>query len=53
MILQIHDELLFEAPPGEVGQVTALVRECMESPYQLDVPLKVDIGTGHSWAEAH
>ena len=53
MILQIHDELLFEAPENEVEQVTALVRECMEQPYELDVPLKVDIGTGESWAEAH
>ena len=53
MILQIHDELLFEAPKNEVEQVTTLVRECMEHPYELDVPLKVDIGTGNSWAEAH
>ena len=53
MILQIHDELLFEAPKNEVDQVTELVRECMEQPYQLDVPLKVDIGSGNSWAEAH
>ncbi len=53
MILQIHDELLFEAPKNEVDQVTELVRECMEHPYELDVPLKVDIGSGNSWAEAH
>ena len=53
MILQIHDELLFEAPSGEVDQVIAVVRECMEHPYELEVPLKVDIGTGASWADAH
>ena len=53
MILQIHDELLFEAPGNEVDQVTALVRDCMEMPCELDVPLKVDIGNGSSWAEAH
>ena len=53
MILQIHDELLFEAPSNEVAHVTELVRECMERPYDLEVPLKVDIGAGASWAEAH
>ena len=53
MVLQIHDELLFEAPKAEVEQVTEVVRECMENPYELAVPLKVDIGTGASWAEAH
>jgi DNA polymerase I len=53
MILQIHDELLFEAPPNEVDEVTNVVRESMEQPYDLDVPLKVDIGIGTSWAEAH
>ena len=50
MILQIRDELLFEAPKSEVVEV---VRQCMERPCELDVPLKVDIGTGASWAEAH
>lgn len=53
MILQIHDELLFEAPPNEVDDIVALVRDCMEHPHELSVPLKVDIGTGSSWAEAH
>ena len=53
MVLQIHDELLFESPPEEVEEVVQLVRECMEQPYELEVPLKVDIGTGASWAEAH
>ena len=53
MMLQIHDELLFEAPENEVKRVAEVVRECMEHPCELDVPLKVDIGTGGSWAEAH
>ena len=53
MILQIHDELLFEAPPAEVEDVIQVVRECMEKPCELAVPLKVDIGSGNSWAEAH
>jgi DNA polymerase-1 len=52
MVLQIHDELLFEAPQNEVAEVTNIVRQCMQHPYTLDVPLKVDIGTGTSWAEA-
>jgi DNA polymerase I len=53
MILQIHDELIFEAPADEVDKVTTLVRDCMEQPYELAVPLKVDIGSGESWAAAH
>ncbi|MDA7980466.1 MAG: DNA polymerase I [Pirellulales bacterium] len=53
MALQIHDELLFEAPENELPQVLKVVRSCMEQPYELDVPLKVDIGSGTSWAEAH
>lgn len=53
MVLQIHDELLFESPENEVDEVLGIVRECMEHPYELKVPLKVDIGTGTSWAEAH
>jgi DNA polymerase-1 len=52
MVLQIHDELLFEAPNNEVADITHIVRQCMEHPRPLDVPLKVDIGTGASWAEA-
>ncbi|MCP4919809.1 MAG: DNA polymerase I [Proteobacteria bacterium] len=53
MLLQIHDELIFEAPPGEVDAACALIRRCMEHPLDLSVPLKVDIGCGASWAEAH
>ena len=53
MVLQIHDELLFEAPENEVDAVIDVIRDCMERPYELEVPLKVDIGTGASWAEAH
>ncbi len=53
MLLQVHDELVFEAPEAEVEQVTALVREAMESVHPLRVPLKVDVGVGASWAEAH
>ena len=53
MLLQIHDELLFESPPAEVERVSALVREEMENVHSLDVPLVVDVGVGDNWAEAH
>lgn len=52
MLLQIHDELLFEAPPEELEEAVALIRDRMEHAYPLDVPLVVDIGWGASWAEA-
>jgi DNA polymerase-1 len=50
MLLQVHDELLFEAPPGEVERLQALAAEVMESALALDVPLKVDVKTGADWA---
>jgi DNA polymerase I len=53
MLLQVHDELLFEAPEKEVEQVQRLVRESMEGVMALRVPLRVDLGTGANWAEAH
>jgi DNA polymerase-1 len=53
MILQVHDELVFEVPAGEVDEMEKLVRACMESALELDVPLVVDIGTGNNWLEAH
>ncbi|MEE9269352.1 MAG: DNA polymerase I [Candidatus Krumholzibacteria bacterium] len=53
MILQVHDELLLEAPEREVPEVTVLVREAMEGAMSLRVPLKVDIGLGRNWLEAH
>jgi DNA polymerase-1 len=53
MILQIHDELLFEAPEAELEAVKTLVRHEMESAFALDVTLKVDVGAGLNWAEAH
>jgi len=52
MLLQVHDELLFEAPEDEVPRLEALAREVMESAMALDVPLKVDIKTGADWAQA-
>jgi DNA polymerase-1 len=52
MLLQVHDELLFEAPPEEIAALQDLAREVMESAMALAVPLKVDIKTGADWAEA-
>lgn len=51
MLLQIHDELVFEVPPGELEALEACVREEMESVAQLAVPLKVDVKCGTTWAE--
>ena len=53
LILQIHDELVFEVPEGELEEIKALVREEMEGVVKLYIPLKVDIGVGKNWAEAH
>jgi len=52
MLLQVHDELLFESPADECGRLEGLAREVMESAMTLDVPLKVDIKTGADWAQA-
>lgn len=53
MIMQVHDELVFEVPMGKVEVISALVREQMEGAMQLSVPLKVGIGVGNNWDEAH
>jgi len=53
MLLQVHDELLFEAPEGEKDTVMQLVKEEMENAIHLRVPLKVDMGIGKNWGEAH
>jgi DNA polymerase-1 len=52
LVLQVHDELLLEAPEPEVGPVKTLVREEMVEAYPLDPPLAVDVGAGADWAEA-
>lgn len=49
LILQVHDELIVEAPRAEVERVQTLLRDCMEGVVQLDVPLKADISTGGDW----
>jgi DNA polymerase-1 len=53
MLLQVHDELLFEAPEDEAAQLAELARGVMESAATLSVPLVVETGTGRTWAEAH
>ena len=53
MIIQIHDELVFEVPHKELSEVQPLVRSHMENALQLSVPIKVDMGSGRSWYEAH
>ena len=53
MILQIHDELLFDVPKAEVEQVKAIVKREMEGAMSLGVPLEVSVGSGRNWLEAH
>ncbi|MFI5309489.1 MAG: DNA polymerase, partial [Polyangiales bacterium] len=53
MLLTVHDELVFEAPASEHGQLESLVRDRMENVVSLDVPLVVDKGWGESWGKAH
>jgi DNA polymerase-1 len=53
MILTVHDELLFDVPRPELAEATTLVRTSMEDAMRLRVPLKVDIGVGANWLEAH
>jgi DNA polymerase-1 len=52
MLLQVHDELIFEVAPGELETVRELVTTQMGGATDLRVPLEVSTGTGHSWAEA-
>jgi DNA polymerase I len=52
MVLQVHDELVFEVTPGEGERLAELVRREMQGVYQLRVPLEVSMATGRSWAEA-
>jgi len=53
MILQVHDELVVEAPEAEADQVAGLVKEIMEKAESLRVPLVVEVGRGRNWDEAH
>jgi DNA polymerase-1 len=53
MILQVHDELVFEAVLDEVEVLSKLIKEKMESAIPMQVPMLVEVGTGHNWLEAH
>ena len=53
MLLQVHDELIFEVPEGEVDETAAIVTKKMEGAADLELPLVVDTGTGLNWDEAH
>ncbi len=53
LLLQVHDELLLEAPAAEAEQTARIVQATMQSAATLSVPLVVETGTGHSWAQAH
>ena len=53
MIMQVHDELVFEASASKVDEFSNKIQGFMENAYQLDIPLKVDVGIGASWQEAH
>ncbi|MDQ3648677.1 MAG: DNA polymerase I [Acidobacteriota bacterium] len=52
MVMQVHDELLIEAPTEETERVAALLKREMESAVELDVPLKVEVGIGDNWMDA-
>lgn len=52
MILQVHDELVFEAPPAEVEPLRAMVKRLMEDVRELNVPLVVEVGEGDNWRDA-
>ena len=53
MVMQVHDELVFEVKEELVSEYSALIKSIMENCYQLSVPLKVDVGVGNNWDEAH
>lgn len=53
MLLQVHDELVFDVHNSEVERIKPMIKQEMENAYILDVPLEVDMGTGQNWLEAH
>ena len=53
MLLQVHDELVFDVPKTEVDSLSAMVKEEMENAFSLEVPLLVEVGIGENWLEAH
>jgi len=53
MLLQVHDELVFDVPKDELGAMKTLIKSEMEAAYQMAVPLDVEVGVGDNWLEAH
>ncbi len=53
MLLQVHDELVFDAYKPELEKVKTLIKTEMENAFKLEVPLDVDLGEGNNWLEAH
>jgi DNA polymerase-1 len=53
LLLQVHDELIFEAPRAEAARAAELIRRAMEGAAALEVPLRVSVETGQSWGELH
>jgi DNA polymerase I len=52
MIMQVHDELLFESPAAEIEEASAIIRREMEAAATLDVPLIAEVGVGTNWMDA-
>ncbi|MDB6110342.1 MAG: polymerase, partial [Pedosphaera sp.] len=53
MLLQVHDELVFDVPEVEEARVRPIIQEKMQTAITLDVPIVVEIGSGQTWLEAH
>jgi len=51
LLLQVHDELVFEVPENQVGEIGLMVKEEMEKAMELVVPIKVELKTGNNWGE--
>ena len=53
MLLQVHDELVFDVPKDELEMIQPIIKYEMENAYKMAVPLDVEIGIGDNWLEAH
>ena len=53
MLLQVHDELVFDVFKPELEKIKSLVKSEMENAYKISIPLEVEIDTGENWLEAH
>ena len=53
MLLQVHDELVFEAPEQEIDIASKLIKQTMENVVNLAVPFVAEVGIGNNWTEAH